>query len=159
MRSHKRHDVSTYMRPKLDVATTSNVGWESLFHVKINSCINHSSRGICLFCNIYRFLLKEAFSSISFFFFLNLWTRACSNAHIDLPGGGKGRVLEVVLPEQNKWIAWMDGFSWLDWSYEDALYRRCFTTTIAFWKHIIKTHASFKFMFLAIKNILQVLNG
>ena len=61
-------NVATYMRPKLDVATTSNVGWESLFHVKINSCINHSSRGICLFFNIYRFLLKEVFSSISFFF-------------------------------------------------------------------------------------------
>ena len=33
----------------------------SLFHVKINSQLTHSSRGCCLFCNIFKSLLKDSF--------------------------------------------------------------------------------------------------
>ena len=33
----------------------------SLFHVKINSQLTHSSRGCCLLCNIFKSLLKDSF--------------------------------------------------------------------------------------------------
>ena len=39
----------------------------SLFYDKINFQINHSSRGICVLCNIYMFVLKATFLFISIF--------------------------------------------------------------------------------------------
>ena len=47
----------------------------SLFHVKINSSLTHSSRGCCLLCNIFKSLLKVSFF-IHFYFLGSVHYRA-----------------------------------------------------------------------------------